>query len=47
MQEQDAQHVFWVGAKSLGVYGGYETFINQLTEYHQSDKKFNIMWLVR
>ena len=28
------QHVFIVGAKSLGKYGGYETFINKLTEYH-------------
>ena len=32
------QHVFIVGAKSLGAYGGYETFVNKLTEYHQ-DKK--------
>lgn len=31
----DIQHVFLVGAKSLGAYGGYETFINKLTEYHQ------------
>ena len=29
------QHVFLIGAKSLGAYGGYETFINKLTEYHQ------------
>lgn len=29
------QHVFVVGAKSLGAYGGYETFINKLTEYHR------------
>lgn len=29
------QHVFIVGAKSLGTYGGYETFVNKLTEYHQ------------
>lgn len=29
------QHIFLVGAKSLGAYGGYETFINKLTEYHQ------------
>ena len=27
------------GAKSLGVYGGYETFINKLTEYHQNNDK--------
>ncbi len=36
---QDVQNVFLVGAKSLGTYGGYETFINKLTEYHQSDKR--------
>lgn len=29
------QHLFLVGAKSLGAYGGYETFIDKLTEYHQ------------
>ena len=33
------QHVFLVGAKSLGAYGGYETFINKLTEYHQNNTK--------
>lgn len=33
------QHVFLVGAKSLGAYGGYETFINKLTEYHQADER--------
>ncbi len=32
------QHVFLVGAKSLGAYGGYETFIDKLTEYHQNNK---------
>ena len=37
--QQDVQHVFLVGAKSLGAYGGYETFINKLTEYHQDNKK--------
>lgn len=31
------QHVFIVGAKSLGAYGGYETFVNKLTEYHQNN----------
>lgn len=34
---QKIQHVFLVGAKSLGSYGGYETFINKLTEYHQKN----------
>lgn len=33
------QHVFLVGAKSLGNYGGYETFIDKLTEYHQNNNK--------
>lgn len=35
----DVQHVFLVGAKSLGAYGGYETFINKLTEYHQNEDR--------
>lgn len=35
----NVQHVFLVGAKSLGAYGGYETFINKLTEYHQHDTR--------
>lgn len=32
------QHVFLVGAKSLGAYGGYETFVYKLTEHHQDNK---------
>ena len=39
MQDMKIQHVFLVGAKSLGTYGGYETFINKLTEYHQNNSK--------
>lgn len=31
------QHVYCVGAKSLGAYGGYETFVYKLTEYHQGN----------
>ena len=31
------QHVFLVGSKSLGAYGGYETFVYKLTEYHQDN----------
>lgn len=38
-QNRDIQHVYLVGAKSLGAYGGYETFIYKLTEYHQYNKK--------
>lgn len=37
--DKDVQHVFLVGAKSLGAYGGYETFVNKLTEYHQNHQK--------
>ena len=37
--QNDVQHVFLVGAKSLGAYGGYETFINKLTECHQNNEK--------
>ncbi|MBP3637743.1 MAG: DUF1972 domain-containing protein [Clostridia bacterium] len=33
----NVQHVFCIGAKSLGKYGGYETFIDKLTAYHQED----------
>lgn len=36
-EKENVKHVFLVGAKSLGAYGGYETFINKLTEYHQED----------
>lgn len=36
--EKEVQHVYLVGAKSLGAYGGYETFVYKLTEYHQNKK---------
>ena len=32
------QHVFIIGSKGLGNYGGYETFVDKLTEYHQNNK---------
>lgn len=32
------QHVFVCGAKSLGTYGGFETFVYKLTEYHQDNR---------
>ena len=32
------QHVFIVGSKGIpGSYGGYETFVDKLTEYHQNE----------
>lgn len=34
------QHVFIVGSKGIpGAYGGYETFVDKLTEYHQDNKQ--------
>ena len=40
------QHVFIVGAKNCGAYGGYETFLDKLTECHQDNKKikYHIAW---
>jgi len=35
----EKKNIFLIGAKSLGAYGGYETFINKLTEYHQENNK--------
>ncbi|MCI9078403.1 MAG: glycosyltransferase family 1 protein [Lachnospiraceae bacterium] len=32
------QHVYICGAKSLAAYGGFETFVYKLTEYHQHHK---------
>ncbi len=32
------QHIFIVGSKGIpGAYGGYETFVDKLTQYHQND----------
>ena len=39
MKNGEVQHVFLVGAKSFGTYGGYETFINKLTECHQNNQR--------
>ena len=36
--KKEVQHVYLVGAKSLGAYGGYETFVYKLTEYYQNKK---------
>jgi len=34
------QHIFIVGSKGIpGAYGGYETFVDKLTEYHRNNKK--------
>ena len=33
-------HIFICGAKSVGQYGGYETFVDKLTQYHQDRTDF-------
>ena len=33
------QHVFIIGAKSLGAYGGYETFVSKLVELHKNNSE--------
>lgn len=33
------QHVFIVGSKSIGQYGGYETFVDKLLEQHKDDQR--------
>lgn len=33
------QHVFIVGSKGFGNYGGYETFVDKLAEHHQDNKR--------
>ncbi len=37
MSNKDLQHVFIIGSKSIGQYGGYETFVDKLTEYHAEE----------
>ena len=33
------RHVYIVGSKGIpGAYGGYETFVDKLTEYHQHNE---------
>ena len=31
------KHIFIIGAKCIGQYGGFETFLDKLTEQHQND----------
>lgn len=38
MAEKEVQYVYCVGSKSLGAYGGYETFMYKLTEHHQNNE---------
>lgn len=33
------QHVFIIGAKGIGNYGGYETFLQKLVKYHKDNDR--------
>lgn len=33
------QHVYIVGAKGVSFYGGYESFVQKLLEYHKDKKE--------
>ncbi len=35
--ENETQHVFVIGSKSIGQYGGYETFVDRLISEHEYD----------
>ena len=32
------QHIFIIGSKSIGQYGGYETFVDRLIGEHEHEK---------
>ncbi len=44
-KKEIVNNVFIIGAKSIGQYGGYETFLDKLTEVHQEEKniKYHIV----
>ena len=34
------KHIFIIGSKGIpGNYGGFETFVDKLTEYHQNNRE--------
>ena len=37
-KKQDVQHVYIIGSKSIGLYGGYESFILNLLQQHKDNK---------
>ena len=42
----DKQHVFIVGCKGIPTrYGGFETFVDKMTEYMSDDIKFHVACL--
>ena len=40
------KNVFIIGSKGMGNYGGYETFVDKLTEYHKDNEniKYHVAW---
>ncbi len=38
MPDKPVQHVFIIGSKSIGQYGGYETFVDRLIGEHEKEK---------
>mgnify|MGYP000582684127 CR=1 FL=1 len=46
MSEKEV-NVILVGAKSIGQYGGYESFINKLLEYHKDEENLHyyVYWM--
>ena len=36
-KRNQVRHIFIIGAKSIGQYGGYETFVDRLTAQHRDD----------
>lgn len=45
-EKMSRQVVYVVGSKGCGNYGGYETFLDKLTEYHEKNKRieYHIAW---
>ena len=35
------QSIFLIGSKSIGMYGGFETFVYKLLEYHKNNNRLN------
>lgn len=46
MENMSVQHIYIIGSKGCGNYGGYETFVDKLSEYHQNNEqiKYHIAW---
>lgn len=35
-----------IGAKSIGQYGGYESFVYKLLEFHKEQKKYSLLCIL-